>query len=34
MIFDIDTRQEDDPRGEARRFWADAPMPGAPPPRG
>jgi para-nitrobenzyl esterase len=31
MIFDIDTRQEDDPRAEARRFWADAPMPGASP---
>jgi para-nitrobenzyl esterase len=26
MVFDIDTRQEDDPRGEARRFWDQIPM--------
>jgi para-nitrobenzyl esterase len=31
MVFDIDTRQEDDPRGEARRYWAQIPMAG---PRG
>jgi len=27
MVFDIDTRQESDPRGEARRFWDGMPMP-------
>jgi para-nitrobenzyl esterase len=26
MVFDIDTRQEHDPRGEARRFWDSMPM--------
>jgi hypothetical protein len=26
MVFDIDTRQESDPRGEARRFWDGMPM--------
>src|SRR5262249_20440400 len=25
MIFDNETRVEDDPRGEIRRFWADMP---------
>jgi para-nitrobenzyl esterase len=28
MIFDNETRVEDDPRGEIRRFWADMPAPG------
>jgi para-nitrobenzyl esterase len=25
MIFDIETRVENDPRSEIRKFWADAP---------
>ena len=27
MIFDNETRVEDDPRGEIRRFWSDMPAP-------
>jgi para-nitrobenzyl esterase len=32
MVFDIDTRQESDPRREARLFWETMPM--GPGPRG
>lgn len=32
MVFDTDTRVENDPRGEIRKFWAQ--MPSAIPPRG
>lgn len=30
MVFDADTRVENDPRGEIRKFWADMPVPAGP----
>jgi len=30
MIFDNDTRVENDPRGEIRKFWNEMPLPGGP----
>ncbi|HYL76870.1 MAG TPA: hypothetical protein VEU96_21820, partial [Bryobacteraceae bacterium] len=30
MVFDNDTRVENDPRGEIRRFWDQMPVPSGP----
>jgi para-nitrobenzyl esterase len=30
MIFDADTRVENDPRGEIRKFWAQMPLASTP----
>ena len=30
MIFDKDTRVENDPRGEIRKFWDQMPLPSSP----
>ncbi|HSB12400.1 MAG TPA: carboxylesterase family protein, partial [Blastocatellia bacterium] len=30
MVFDTDTRVENDPRGEIRKFWAEMPVPSGP----
>jgi para-nitrobenzyl esterase len=30
MVFDNDTRAENDPRGDIRKFWDSMPMPASP----